>query len=528
MSYPITSQKNNLPYLLSIAIGLLFIAVAVTILHYGHVHEDAYILFQYSKNVSNGFGIVFDKLSGHTEGATDFLWMILLAVFNSLGVDFGLAAAIVNGVGLSLITLLIFRLHGSVDIKSVLVVGLVIFSGGTAAALGGFSTLAYGGLFALFIVALLEKRFYGIAVLAVVLPLFRPDAALLVLGGVLSMLIYAEKNESRMLVVALIPSVFVGIIYFLWRFNYFDSILPLPLLVKAKTERLFEGADNNLYALKYYFPLLLPIVYLVIKNKTDGLLRRKLFVILIGSLFLFIALLFAHQSQNIGNRFQFPIVLSLSLMYLVCYRKQTSIPQFFVVLPLFGILFGAQNIIADTRYLTNDDYINSFPQLLQKNKFLVNNISVTEAGRFPFWFSSERVTDLVGLNSANVVRSGPEKVLRELKPKLIFVHHAGSYDVAKLDSTKSYIVMESKDILKSTKYYSKNPEFLAAQAALDFAVYNSYQAILVQYGKADKNFSHVYFLSNDLGIEKFILVLEKSMTTKISYYDSLRLAQRQM
>ena len=86
-------MSNHRKLLISFGIGFLFFFSATTLLWFGHFHEDAYILFQYSKNFANGQGIVFDKASGPAEGATDFLWMICLGAFSKLGIDFGVADA---------------------------------------------------------------------------------------------------------------------------------------------------------------------------------------------------------------------------------------------------------------------------------------------------------------------------------------------------------------------------------------------------------------------------------------------------
>jgi hypothetical protein len=138
--------------------GLIFIASAVILLANVHLHEDAYILFQYSKKLALGKGIVFDEVSGPAEGATDFLWMIFLALMHSIGIDLSWVSAILNGIGLATTGFVIFKLRGRIDYWSISSLLLVIFSGGLAAALGGFSTLAYGGLFSIFTYCLLQKN----------------------------------------------------------------------------------------------------------------------------------------------------------------------------------------------------------------------------------------------------------------------------------------------------------------------------------------------------------------------------------
>ena len=62
--------------------GGLFFLTCILVMGNGHLHEDAYILFQYSGNLSQGLGISFDVANGPAEGATDFLWMCLLGIFH--------------------------------------------------------------------------------------------------------------------------------------------------------------------------------------------------------------------------------------------------------------------------------------------------------------------------------------------------------------------------------------------------------------------------------------------------------------
>ena len=65
-------MTNSKAFGISFILGVVFLASALFILTFGHLHEDAYILFQYSKKLALGQGIVFDEVSGPTEGATDF------------------------------------------------------------------------------------------------------------------------------------------------------------------------------------------------------------------------------------------------------------------------------------------------------------------------------------------------------------------------------------------------------------------------------------------------------------------------
>src|SRR5205085_5178561 len=47
--------------------------------------DDAYISFRYSRNLSHGFGLVFNPGFEAVEGYSNFLWTVVLALFDRLG-----------------------------------------------------------------------------------------------------------------------------------------------------------------------------------------------------------------------------------------------------------------------------------------------------------------------------------------------------------------------------------------------------------------------------------------------------------
>lgn len=512
---------------LFVCVGITFTTVAISLLYYGHLHEDAYILFQYSHNLSNGQGIVFDKTSGPTEGATDFLWMVLLAFFSLLGLNLGTAAAILNGIGLSVICYAVISIGGG-NLFLIAAIGLIIFSGGVAASLGGFSSLAFGAIFSLLLLSTLKKRYGLMTFFALLLALFRPDGVLLAFGSLLLALVTALPEHRKRILLLASVAVVIGLGYFFWRFSYFGLWLPLPLMVKSKTSKLLEGLGYNYQALLRYTPLLIPFIYLIYKDKTSTLPWRELCVVTAGPAILFIALIFAHQSQNVGYRFQFPIVLSVIFSYIICLREiekrkvKYSIKLFFIlVLPLPGMLLGMRIIVNDFKYLSNRDYINSFPQYLRESGFKAGKVAITEAGRFPYWFNADKMIDLVGLNSSDVVLHGANETLSHERPDFIFVHHAGQYEMAELaNNNDQFFLIDARKIKTAREYSGHNPVLIAPRVALQYATENDFSTVFVRYGSDDSAFHHVYFLSRRLDIDHFLRVLEKSIDKKINYYDS--------
>ena len=69
--------------------------------------EDATILYRYSENLAETGVISYNFNGSPTEGATDFLWMILLSVFYFIGFDTYFASILINLISLYFIIKLI-------------------------------------------------------------------------------------------------------------------------------------------------------------------------------------------------------------------------------------------------------------------------------------------------------------------------------------------------------------------------------------------------------------------------------------
>lgn len=82
---PLILQKlrdSSVPYYF--ALLFLFLLAGGHIFEYFFLTDDAYITFRYLKNFLEGHGLVFN-LGEAVEGYTNFLWLLLLAPFSSMG-----------------------------------------------------------------------------------------------------------------------------------------------------------------------------------------------------------------------------------------------------------------------------------------------------------------------------------------------------------------------------------------------------------------------------------------------------------
>ena len=67
----------------------LFASLALLLLHarlYAFLTDDSFISFRYSRNLAHGFGLVFNPGLERVEGYSNFLWVLILAGLDALGI----------------------------------------------------------------------------------------------------------------------------------------------------------------------------------------------------------------------------------------------------------------------------------------------------------------------------------------------------------------------------------------------------------------------------------------------------------
>ena len=81
---------------INIYLSLFSIIVSYIVSSYFLPNEDAAILFRYSENLANSGIISYNLYAQPTEGATDFLWMIILSFFYKIGFNTFFSAILIN------------------------------------------------------------------------------------------------------------------------------------------------------------------------------------------------------------------------------------------------------------------------------------------------------------------------------------------------------------------------------------------------------------------------------------------------
>jgi len=267
----------------SLAIGAaLFGAFGLLVFHGpGFVNlfpvDDAYITFRYSQHLADGLGPDWNS-DGHVEGYTSFLWMALLAGLDKAGLDLLDSARLLAWLALfgTLATMAaIWRLWArdhagsGIDSPVVLAIALLAVAIADGVAFWGFSGMETP-LFMLLLTAgaylyLLERRggrYPWSALVFVAAALTRPEG--LVAAGVTGAFVLAEVaqplDRQRTLQRAIAWGAIVLALYgayFLWRYTYYDSLLPNTFYAKVGPSSgvVERGADYITSALVNYYLL---------------------------------------------------------------------------------------------------------------------------------------------------------------------------------------------------------------------------------------------------------------------------------
>lgn len=521
---------------------LSYVLIAMVVYCYGHFHEDAYILYIFAENLAQGNGISYFPGAEPAEGATDFLWLILLAGLSFLNIDIAVASFILNGLGIAIIVWVADSLNHSYNesdyskvITRLLLCLLIVSSQLVQASFAGFSVGLYCGLISIMIWLLLNEKFlYLLPLMSLLLGLFRPDGVLIGFVVTAMGLFLSYKSGLRMYLAVLFLSFILGVGYFWWRFMYFGHLLPLPLYVKSSNVLAIPGFWGHLGWLKSNAFIACAVCILFLLNKE----KRRFLTIVLPFVLLFIALLFAIQSQNVSYRFQAPGTLAFLLIIATYFNlnflreKKANFSNGSVIfcLVVLAIIFNIRSLVGRVENLIGDSYINYFPYHLAEYITDDTRIGLTEAGRFAYWLKGEKY-DLVGLSTAETaIDKVSVEYLKKINADILFISTSNTANFkpyCEKDFCKITLATLNSGITDHRQW--QNVSYGVKRAPL--AVYDylantgdTYQIYIVKYGL--KNYKHLYALSKNAPIDNanFELALKKSFSSdgKLSYAEMKR------
>jgi len=426
-----------------------------------HIHrpilpmEDASMLLRYSQNVARGHGIVWNVGEHPVEGATDFLYMLLIGVISGatkIGVK-PVAAGLLLVSHLTSVAVLYAALRRFYRAPLLLAAGFAAMLG---AGLGyhyvdtAFSAPFYA-LFALLTwcvgtECILEgvtwRRAIGFGSLGFVTGLIRPDGVLLA-GLMLCSTVYGVRSgwDARRRLIVSFGTIFaaLGGAYFFWRLHYFGYPFPNPYYIKHVGGLQLSGLKLSARAIVEMLLPVLPLAALGFRNRV-AFRQLMIWLITVGpftAVWMMISL-----DNNHFSRFQY-VMVPLSLLTLgglaaEWWREleareteerigglRLSLGGLFMGLVVCAIYYNMHLYLRPFSNLGAQDLAARLKPFAGKNYTMV----VTEAGDLPF-YSEWRAVDALGLNDAYIAhhnRRPSDEYLDSYRPEIILYRVWGEF-----------------------------------------------------------------------------------------------------
>lgn len=442
--------------------------------------EDAAILMRYSDNFAQGHGVVWNIGEKPVDGATDFLFMIIVGLFVKAGASLEFSVRFIGFLShlftVWIVYLALIKLHNAHFLPS------LISSLYLAVGPGLYLVAAYFGtpFFALFVTCTWycalsiilkgEKRSFSIcfAIFSLITSLIRPEGVILTFLMLLAIVFYNGIKKSRRTIYYYLGIfIFLGGIYFLWRWKYFGFPLPNPFYKKGNAIYFSSFKSSIINTIRLSLPFL-PVFIIGFYSKKTLRLAISLLIPIIGFASAFILI---SNEMNFGLRFQYallPIILMswwpligdfkidwhLQNWNELNIQKKIVISLLIIVLSL-GII-GYQGYVGRFKYNRDGKYDVAIMLSKYKTKKFV--IATTEAGLLPL-YSHWKALDTWGLNDQNIAHNGliTEDYIKLFKPNIIMFHEFFSPFVSYKGRGSWF------DMVMTMKYYAeKNKYYLAA------------------------------------------------------------------
>ncbi len=424
----------NSNYIFQSIIGFILIAVLGFIFIYIPWHifpaEDAAILFQFSENFAETGSITYNLHGIRSEGATDFLWMIILAFMNFIGFNTYLASTILSMFALVGTAFILYKITSINNIYILYgYILLLIVLPMTTAAIQGFSPLFFGFFIALASYYFLNTKTRQLFVSTLFLTLVRPDGIVVTVPLIISYLIINKESMRENIILLLKYFILPGLIYFISRWIYFREFLPLPFYVKSNFDRYLyifneDSLDINKYIILKFIPFLILSMVFLIKDKMPKYSLSLIISLIIVPYIFYSSMM---MSQNIDYRLQYMLVLGIIIVFSFSLRHVKSVLLFIIVLIAFvSQIYSLYPITRDHYY--NLMYVpnNQFTYIAKGlNKITTDaKMAITEAGKLPYYSKWEAI-DTWGLNTPQFSKKliQPNDI-RLFNPDLIVINAA--------------------------------------------------------------------------------------------------------
>ncbi len=410
--------------------------------------EDAAMLMRYADHVAEGEGIVWNIGEAPVDGATDFLFMMVVALLHSLGLSLEFAVRLLTITSHFATVCLVYA--GMRRVQRAGIIPAFLSAAYFAVGPGIYLAATYFGTpffaFAVALAWLLAQRiilsgrraiidYIIFSLVCLTVGLIRPEGVLISVFMVVGIGVAVPfRDFFRLSTVFGAVFLVLGGSYFLWRWYYFGYPLPNPFYKKGGG-RLYMGSleesVQNSFLLLYPF---IPAFLLSLRGVRVFRLGIAFLVPIIGSVGMWVLL---SSEMNFGARFQYPV---LSICVLSWYplvksiREDLRLPSLeslsatmrasVVVLSVVLLGFVFHRHISHSRTLTYpQNGLYTIGKMLGEYSDRGYTLATTEAGLLPL-YSKWRSIDTWGLNDQWIAHNGiiTEEYLDQQRPDIIMWH----------------------------------------------------------------------------------------------------------
>lgn len=401
--------------------------------------EDASMLIRYSQHLAQGHGIVWNVGERPVEGATDFLFMLTIALISRLShhgpiLITRLLIAVSHLASVVLLYLCSRRLFGwPVWAASCLTLYLALDLAAAYVRMGfGAPFFAFFAMvaWALALLSIVKgataARGIGLGFALLATGMVRPEGVLLS-GMILAAMLYARRREA---LPAVAPAVAVfaslGLVYFAWRWRYFGYPLPNPFYLKGGGHLFPDSLEISIGNMVRMLAPAMPFFVLSAFSTN----RRRAWTAFIPTVGFTLIWVLLSNENNHAMRFQYGVVplTLLSIPYITggletrfTWLRPGWISQ--TALVLLTIALANTYWKPMTRARFDDTGLYNIATSLQPYHDRGYVLAVTEAGLLPY-FSEWRSVDLYGLNDSTIVHSKrglTQEYLGERAPAIFLV-----------------------------------------------------------------------------------------------------------
>lgn len=409
--------------------------------------EDAAILMRYAQHFAEGKGIVWNVGEKPVDGATDFLFMLVVGALHCCGLALEDAVRGVCLVSHILTVLAIYiavrKLHGARHWMAAASAAYLAVGPGMAYTSAFFGT-PFFALFACLtwcaahvLARDAASHWVGLlfALSGLVMGLIRPEGVLLA-ALMLGAVVYMRGPRRSLAPVAWFVGVFaiLGGAYFAWRWSYFGHPLPNPFYKKGGWALHWDGLRSSLQgALRFSLPFTLPFIAGLRARDT---MRQAVFALLPMAGFVGVWVLLSDE-MNYHWRFQYAIqpIFLISWPPLVeGLFAEWRLPPWRSLARRSRAVAGVLGALVFLFVLTYHHRMARLPVLYADGNAAVARMlrdysgkgytmAVSEAGLLPY-YSRWRAVDTWGLNDPEIARGGgiTEERLDREKPHIIAFH----------------------------------------------------------------------------------------------------------